>query len=147
MKAFTTVFCIISIAFILLSSLPCYAQIETQRFFTPEGTGWKINTNIPVAPDVTEIGFFEGSIYLCNNNSNCNEFEYSNYKNRLISKFDALTYVDVNNGLPVAFGVKGYIISFLKYGRISYCLSAPFHSDKCFGSTLTKIDDNFSPIP
>jgi hypothetical protein len=143
MKSLSPGFWIISIALVLCFSMPCYAQLETQRFFTPEGTRWKINTY----PDTTELGFLGGSIYLCDNNSNCNEFEYSNYKNQLISKFDAITNFDIGHGLTGASRVTGYIIPFLKYGKMSYCVSVPFHSDKCFNSTLTKIDDNFSPIP
>ena len=140
MKTLVSGFIIIFIALALSLSMPCYAQVETQRFFTPEGTVWKINTYHYVVPDITEIGFFEGIVYFCDNDNNCQKFGY--YKNRLISKFDCIFYFDNFSGMYA----HGYVIPFLRYGKMTFCVSA-FPRTVCVESTLTKIDDNFSPEP
>jgi hypothetical protein len=72
MKAFTNVFCIISIAFVLLSSLPCYAQTETQGLFSLMGMSWKLQE--PCSFDwggheyiIRQIGFRSDSMWFGRN--------------------------------------------------------------------------------
>ena len=165
MKAFGSYFWIISIAFVLLSSMPCYAQVETQRFFTPEGTRWKLDDSCYFefmdSLLITEIGFFSDRIWLWNDNSDSYFVFNARYKNRLISKFSGGV-----NQLPYnSFGASGYVIPFLKSGKLSlgqsyvcppwgstYTITPmsifplPMCADVC-DTTITKIDDNFSPEP
>jgi hypothetical protein len=141
MKAFVSGFCVISIAVVLLFSMPCYAQVETQRFLTPEKTGWKINnTELTNYTGLTDIGFFAGSIWLCDN-SGCYESDAANYKNRLISKYDGSWDFTL-----ISYTVNGYIIPFLKFGKMTFCISNPGGS-QCFDCKLTRDDNNFTYIP
>jgi hypothetical protein len=141
MKALVSGFWIISITLVLLFAMPCYAQLETQQFLTPERTGWKIkNTEITNLLGSTEIGFFSGSIWLCDNND-CYESGDANYKNRLISKYDGSW--DIMLG---SLTVNGYIIPFIKLGKMTLCISGP-GGGQCFDSTLIKDDNNFIYIP
>ena len=54
---------IFSLLLLSLFATPCYAQVETERFLTPEGTLWKFN-NIDIVSyfGFTHLGFFAGSI-------------------------------------------------------------------------------------
>ena len=171
MKTFSPGYWIISIALVLSFSIPCYAQLKTQSYFTPEGTRWKLDElckfeSYSVDPStlITEIGFYADRIWLWNDNAASYSVLNAKYKNRLISKF----YGSVNNGSwPGGTEVSGYVISFLKFGKLSLVITyvqppwwaecpntqittqmfpLPTCSEVC-DTTITKIDDNFSPEP
>ena len=165
MKTLSVCFSIISIALVLLFSIPCYAQIETQRYFTPEGTRWKLDDSCYFefmdSLLITEIGFFSDRIWLWNDNSDSYFVFNARYKNRLISKFSG----GVNWFPEESFGAYGYVIPFLKSGKLSlgqsyvcppwgtacsntqlFLFPLPICTDVC-ETTITKIDDNFNPEP
>ena len=144
MKALVSGYFIISIAFVLLSSMPCYAQVETQRFFTPEGTRWKLDDSCYFefmdSLLITEIGFFSDRIWLWNDNSDSYFVFNARYKNRLISKFSG--YVELH--VVDSFGASGYVIPFLKYGKL-----ALGYSYVCppWGSACSNIQMFLFPLP
>jgi hypothetical protein len=145
MKTFGSYFWIISIALIASLPMPCYAQVETQRYFTPERTGWKINNpDIVNSFGITEMGFFEGSIYLCDNNA-CYECDYAGYRNWLISRYYGLWSQNIKFSWGLT-ATDGYVIPFLNFGKTRLCFHGPPGND-CHESTLTKDDNDFIPLP
>jgi len=137
MKTFSAGFWIISIALVLSFSIPCYAQVETELFLTPEGTAWKfVDSN----PKITlYIVFLSDHIWLCGY-SGCGIFNDSQYQNRLISKFTGSRCFYY----PVAFcsTLNGYVIPLLRYGIIKYCST----EGDCYYWPLIR-DDNFTFVP
>ena len=132
---------IFSLLLLSFFATPCYAQVETERFLTPEGTLWKFN-NIDIVSyfGFTHLGFFAGSIWFCW--SDCYESENAHYKNWLISRFHGYgTYTSSY------YEVTGYIIPFLKTGKVTFCGFNKGVGRHCFYSTLTLEDDNFVYIP
>ena len=129
MKAFFSAVWIISIASVLLFSTPCYAQVETQQVPTLEGTVWRINNAelLSFLGGVDHIAFTVDFILLCDNG--CLISDNAAYKNLLISKFSGSwsTYWG-------ELTVKGYLITFLKFGTMTLCVNG---IGKCFHSTLT----------
>ncbi len=83
MKVFVLAFWMIGIALVLLFSTPSFAQIETQRFLTPEKTSWLF------LEDEYEVeytmGFSDRKIWLCLDGG-CLPFDEARYKNRLIKQ-------------------------------------------------------------
>jgi hypothetical protein len=110
---------------------------------------------------ITEIGFFSDRIWLWNDNSDSYFVFNARYKNRLISKFSG----GVSWFPEASFGASGYVIPFLKSGKLAlghsyvcppwgsassnsqmFLFPLPICADVC-ETTITKIDDNFSPEP
>jgi hypothetical protein len=115
MKAFLPGFWIIVIALILPFSLPCYAQIETQRFLTPERTAWKfIDGKVSL-----HLVFLSHCIWVCSY-GDCQKFDDSQYKNRLITEFDGST-TSSSGIFSAGTSVNGYVIPLLRFGRINLC--------------------------
>jgi hypothetical protein len=142
MKAFITGFCIVSIALVLLSSIPCYAQVETQRFLTPGRTAWNI-INSEFAFEVFDhLGFFAGSVWIYwTGSDHCIKCKNSHYRNWIISKFrgDA-------SFTSSYWEVSGYVIPFLNTGTVTICgLNRVIAPWQCFYCNLTIDDDNFIP--
>jgi hypothetical protein len=148
MKAFTTVFCIISIALIVLFSMPCYAQIETQGIFFPDNTAWYIDNDIsPMIPD-PHLVFQSGKLFLCGSDItySCRESEddpFGNplYQNRLISKFAGLFSIYNSPGPEQTYyTLFGYVIPCLGIGRVKYCIASywPPITSNCFESKLDR---------
>jgi len=138
---------------ILLFSTTCLAQVETQRFLTPERTAWKIknvqsfSVYFPISIGVDpHIGFFDGDVLICGS-GNCSAFENSYYVNRLISNYDAS--ICIPNPVPyttACFTISGYTIPFLRRGKIKYCVQLD-DFEECFESALIKDNNNFTYIP
>ena len=134
MKAFTFGF----LALILLSSVPCSAQIETERFFTPKGTLWQLQG----VGD--QIGFYDGNVWICSDCRNvggcpdCKRITDSDYTNRLSSSFQA-SYCDEND--LNCINLSGYTISFLRFGNLILCSEF----EGCLSFSLYKFSNFFSP--
>jgi hypothetical protein len=142
MKTLSVGFWFISVVLILVFSIPCFAQVETQRYNTTEGTEWKIE-NIDVASyfGFDHLGFFAGSIWLCWGDG-CFEIENAHYRNWLISRFHG------DGTFPSSYyEVTGCIIPFLNTGRVTFCGFNKGVGRHCFYSTLTKDNDDFIPLP
>jgi hypothetical protein len=72
MKIFGSYFWLFSIALVLLISLPCDAQVETQSFFTPEGIRWQLKEPCRFSMGnrsflITQIGFQSDTMWLGKN--------------------------------------------------------------------------------
>ena len=141
MKTFVLGFLIISVALVLTFSLPCYAQIETERFLTPEGTAWKIKTGSPET--ALHLGFLSNYIWFCDG-STCIEFDDAQYKNRPITKFNASNCSD-DPPPRIGYTMSGYVIPFLRFGKIEVCATSSL-GKVCFDYPLIR-DDNFTYIP
>ena len=137
MKALISAFCVISIA--LVFSTSCYAQVETRQVPTPEGTFWRINNAeiVSFLGGVDHIAFTVDYILLCDNG--CLISDTADYKKRLISRFAGSwnTYVG-------EITVKGYLITFLKFGKMTLCFSA---LGQCYTSTLSRDYDYLACSP
>jgi hypothetical protein len=143
MKTIASGFWIISIALVLTFSMPCYAQIEAERFLPPEGTAWKLYDENPKHNQ--HVVFLSGYIWFCSWDT-CNRFDDSQYKNLLITKFNGsqcFIYDPVPD--PICHTVTGYIIPLLRFGIIKHCTES-IVEDACFSNLLIR-DDNFTFIP
>ena len=149
MKSFCQLFWLICIALVLFCAVPCYAQVETQRFLTPERTEWQIENPDPQFGSGANVslGFFADYVWLCDETS-CSKFENSDYKNRFISRFNASQCQQLPTIPPsnICFIVSGYTFSLFKYGKVNFCVNIN-NTEECFESTLKKIDNNFVFIP
>ena len=147
MKAFGSYFWIISIAFVLLSSTPCYAQVATDALLLPDNTGWIIHNDSGIWLSNHRLGFFYGSLRFCHGDmwGGCYDFQQSQYENRLISKFSGnFSSNDIIAGKTVYYDVQGYVIPFLGIGRMKWYVYShlPPTDMQYFESKLTR-DYNF----
>ena len=134
----------------LLFSTTCLAQVETQRFLTPERTAWKVknlqgfSVYFPISFD--HIGFFDGDVWLCDSGT-CSAFVNSFYVNRLISNYDASICIPNPSPYTTAcFTMSGYTIPFLRRGKVKYCLQLD-DFEECFESALIRDNNNFTYTP
>jgi hypothetical protein len=144
MKVFVPGFCLISIALVLLFSTLCFAQIETQRFLTPEKTSWLFFED-EYEVEYT-LGFSGRKIWLCLNGG-CLPFDEANYKNRLISRYNA-SRCRVIYGFPtitVCETVSGYTVSLFGFGKVRYCSKIDNNEERCHDSEMEKVSDDFAP--
>jgi hypothetical protein len=139
MKPLSVCFSIISIALVLLFSMPCYAQVETQRYL-PGRTAWKIINSEFEGFD--HLGFFAGSIWIYwNGSDHCIKCKNSHYRNWIISKFHGDASFTGSY-----WEVSGYVIPFLNTGTVTICgLNRVIAPWQCFFCNLTIDDNNFIP--
>ena len=143
MKTLSPGFWIISIALVLSFSIPCYGQVETERYLIPEGTAWKLYDENPKHNQ--HVVFLSGYIWFCSWDT-CNRFDDSQYKNWLITQFNGSQCIVYNPvPVPVCYTVSGYVIPLLSFGIIKHC-TASSAGEECFDNLLI-IDDNFTFIP
>jgi len=144
MKAFVPGFLIISIALVLLFSTPCSAQIEIQRFLTPEKTSWLFLQD-EVESEYT-MGFADHKIWLCLNGG-CSPFDEASYKNRLISRYTASRH-RVIIGFPtitVSETLSGYVVPLFRFGKVQYCTQIDNNEEQCHDWQMEKVSDDFAP--
>ena len=106
------------------------AQIETDSYFTVEGTLWSVdNSSGP------QVAFYKGSIYFCSDeDGSCLAFTVSDYRpNALFTKFSCsgLLFLPIN--------IEGFVIPIIGKGKAT--VSSP---DGTYDSPMTKIRDNIS---
>ena len=140
MKAFVLGFWIISIALVLSFSMPCYAQVATEGFFTPEGTSWKVRTGTP--GEYFHLGFLSDYIWICDDKITCIQFDDFEYKNRLLSKFYASNCSEPS---LMCYTLSGYVIPLLRFGKLQICITTD-QVQQCVNYPMTR-DDNFTYIP
>ena len=150
MRSFCQLFWLICLALVLFFSVPCYAQVETQRFLPPERTDWQIENPDPqfFSGNNVFLGFFANYVWLCDEIT-CTKLDNSDYKNRLISRFNASQCLQTPTIPPsnICFTVSGYTFSLLKFGKVNFCIYANNNIEDCFESTLKKINNDFAYIP
>ena len=144
MKALVSGYFIISIAFVLLSSMPCYAQVETDGFLLPENTGWRIlNPRMRLSnPGLSDphLGFWGGGLMFCDGDMRtCYAYAESQYQNLPISKFGGYFCSYQSNPYTTrCYYVSGFVIPFLWIGRMTCCVTTEPGEDYCFISLLTR---------
>jgi len=174
MKTFSPGFWIISIALILSFSMPCYAQVETQSLFTPEGIRWQLKEPCRFSMGnrsflITQIGFHSDTMWLGKNyfiRFFVLDAAYKRYNpglNSMITQF----YGDESFNSYNMIEASGYVFPFLKFGKLTFVhtyacppggstFSNPQITTQMFPppmcieaceTTITKIDGIFSPLP
>lgn len=139
MKTFGSYFWIIGIAFVLLFSIPCYAQVDTDGLLLPENTGWRIH-NPRMGLSDPHFGFWGGSLMFCDGHMRtCYRYIESQYQNLPISKFGGYYCSDYTiPNTTACYYVSGFVIPFLWIGRMTCCVTTDPGEDYCFVSLLTR---------